>query len=38
MAPTCPKCKKGRLSFFDGAFEHDPVWVCDKCNYEERNG
>jgi len=32
MAETCPKCKIGRLTFFDGAFEHNPRFVCSNCN------
>jgi hypothetical protein len=32
MAENCKKCKTGRLTFYDGAFEHNPRWVCDNCN------
>lgn len=32
MSQTCPKCEKGRLTFYDGAFEHNPRLVCDNCN------
>ena len=34
MSETCPSCKKGRLTFFDGATEHEPVWVCSNCGKE----
>lgn len=32
MSETCKKCKKGRLTFYDGALEHEPRYVCDNCN------
>ena len=31
MSENCKKCKVGRLSF-DGAFEHNPRFVCDNCS------
>lgn len=31
MSEICPKCKNGRLTFYDGAFEHEPREVCDNC-------
>jgi len=34
MGIDCPKCKRGILVFYDGAFEHEPVWVCNNCNIE----
>ncbi len=32
MSKNCPKCKEGRLTFYDGAFEHNPREVCDNCS------
>lgn len=32
MSETCKKCKIGKLTFYDGAFEHNPREVCDNCN------
>ena len=32
MSETCSKCKKGRLTFFDGASEHNPRFVCSNCS------
>lgn len=32
MSEICPKCKQGRLTFYDGAFEHEPRVVCSDCN------
>ena len=37
MSETCSKCKKGTLTFFDGATEHNPIWVCDSCGYERKD-
>ena len=32
MGETCKKCKKGKLVFYDGAFEHNPRFVCSNCD------
>lgn len=32
MSKNCPKCKIGRLTFYDGGLEHNPREVCDNCN------
>jgi len=34
MGIDCPKCKEGKLVFYDGGFEHDPKYVCNVCGYE----
>jgi transposase-like protein len=37
MGIDCPKCSKGNLVFYDGAFEHEPIWVCNNCGYKTIN-
>lgn len=32
MSKDCPKCEDGSLTFYDGAFEHNPREVCCNCN------
>jgi hypothetical protein len=31
MSEYCKKCKNGKLTFFDGASEHEPREVCNEC-------
>lgn len=31
----CPECKdEQRFTFFDGACEHNPIYVCNNCDTE----
>jgi ribosomal protein S27AE len=34
MSKTCPKCKTGTIKYFDGSYNFEPRYYCDKCNYE----
>lgn len=32
----CDNCKKvTKFAFYDGAFEHNPVYVCNECDTEQ---
>jgi len=35
MSEYCPKCKEGKMVFYDGSFEHEPKEVCNVCGYEK---
>ena len=34
MSEYCNKCNNGKMVFYDGAFENEPLFKCNNCGYE----
>ncbi len=36
MSKICEKCKNGKMVFYDGSQEHEPIEVCNNCGFERK--